>query len=173
MQGPLSHGKPLKDFSGKCLAPRIGFTYIHTFIHSFIHSFILTFYFQLHWVFVATHRFSLVAASGDYSLLQGVAFSLWWLLLLRSMGSRHADFSSCSTWAQQLQHVGPRMHGLQQLQHVGFSSCGMRAQQLWHTGLGALRHVGSSWTRDRTRVPCIGRWILNHHTTRQVPGFTF
>ena len=23
--------------------------------------------------------------------------------------------------------------------------------------------------RDRTRVPCIGRWILNHCTTREVP----
>ena len=33
-------------------------------------------------------------------------------------------------------------------------------QQLWHTGLVALWHVGSSWTKDRTRVPCIGRQIL-------------
>ena len=29
-------------------------------------------------------------------------------------------------------------------------------------------HVESSWTRDRTHVPCIGRWILNHCTTREV-----
>ena len=29
-------------------------------------------------------------------------------------------------------------------------------------------HVESSWTRDRTHVPCIGRWILNHQTTREV-----
>ena len=27
----------------------------------------------------------------------------------------------------------------------------------------------SSLTRDQTRVPCIGRWILNHRTTREVP----
>ena len=27
----------------------------------------------------------------------------------------------------------------------------------------------SSLTRDWTRVPCIGRWILNHWTTREVP----
>ena len=33
-------------------------------------------------------------------------------------------------------------------------------QQLWHTGLVAPLHVGSSWTRDQARVPCIGRWIL-------------
>ena len=36
-------------------------------------------------------------------------------------------------------------------------------------GLVAPRHVGSSRTRARTRVPCIGRWILNHCTTREVP----
>ena len=39
--------------------------------------------------------FSLVAASGGYSSLWYVGFSLWWLLLLWSMG-----FSSCSTRAQ-------------------------------------------------------------------------
>ena len=36
-------------------------------------------------------------------------------------------------------------------------------------GLVALWHVGSSQTMDRTCVPCIGRWILNHCTTREVP----
>ena len=39
---------------------------------------------------------------------------------------------------------------------------------MWHRGLAAPRHVGSSWTRARTRVPCIGRWILNHCATREV-----
>ena len=29
--------------------------------------------------------------------------------------------------------------------------------------------VVSSRTRDPTRVPCIGRWILNLWTTREVP----
>ena len=36
-------------------------------------------------------------------------------------------------------------------------------------GLGAPRHVGSSWTKDQTHVPCIGRRILNHCATREVP----
>ena len=27
--------------------------------------------------------------------------------------------------------------------------------------------MGSSPTRGRTRVPCIGRWILNHYATRE------
>ena len=30
------------------------------------------------------------------------------------------------------------------------------------------QHVGSSLTRARTRVPCVGRLILNHCTTREV-----
>ena len=40
-------------------------------------------------------------------------------------------------------------------------------------GLLTPFHVGSSWTRDRTHVPCIGRWILNHWTTREVPSLQF
>ena len=79
--------------------------------------------------------------AGSTLALPRTGFSLWWLLLLWSTGSRR----------------------------VGFSSCGMRAQQLWCTGLIAPRHVGSSWTRARTRVPCIGRWILNHCTTGVAP----
>ena len=37
-------------------------------------------------------------------------------------------------------------------------------------GLVSQRHVKSSWTRDWTYVPCIGRQILNHWTTREVLG---
>ena len=44
--------------------------------------------------------FSLVAVSGGYSSLQCAGFSWRWLLLLRSMGSRRAGFSSCGTRAQ-------------------------------------------------------------------------
>ena len=43
--------------------------------------------------------FSLVVVSGDYSLLQFAGFSLQWLLLLQSMGSKHASFSSCGSRA--------------------------------------------------------------------------
>ena len=66
-------------------------------------------------------------------------FSLW------SMCSRRAGFGSCSTWAQYLWLSGSRV----------------QAQQLWRTGLVAPRHVGSSQTRARTRVPCAGRQILS------------
>ena len=41
------------------------------------------------------------------------------------------------------------------------------SQQL-STGLFALWHVESFRIRDRTCVPCIGRWTLNQGTTRQV-----
>ena len=66
-----------------------------------------------------------------YSLLWCAGFSLRWLLLLQSTGSRCAGFSSCGMWAQQLWLVGSRA----------------QAQQLWCTGLVALLHVGSSQTR--------------------------
>ena len=67
------------------------------FLINFIYLFI---YFWLHWVFVAALRLSLVAVSGGYSSLRCAGFSLWWLLLLWSTGSRCAGFSSCGTQAQ-------------------------------------------------------------------------
>ena len=33
--------------------------------------------------------------------------------------------------------------------------------------------MGSSWTKARTHVPCIGRRVLNDCTTREVPGMLF
>ena len=56
--------------------------------------------FWLHWVFhVAACGLSLVAVSGDYFSLRCLGFSLRWLLLLRSTGSRHVGFSSCGSRA--------------------------------------------------------------------------
>ena len=43
--------------------------------------------------------FSLVVANGANSSPQCVGLSLWWLLLLQSMGSRHTSSSSCGSWA--------------------------------------------------------------------------
>ena len=54
---------------------------------------------------------------------------------------------------------------------VEHGGCRVQAQWLWRTGLVAQWHVGSSWTRAQTRVPCTGRQILNHCTTREVPKF--
>ena len=44
----------------------------------------------LRWVFIAAHGLSLVVVSGGYSSLRCTGFSLQWLLLLQSTGSRHA-----------------------------------------------------------------------------------
>ena len=88
------------------------------------------------------------SSCGEWRLL---FVAMQWLLLLRSMGCRCVGFSSCSTRARQLWLTGSRA----------------QAQQLWHTGLVAPRHVGSSRTRVRTHVPCIGRQILKHCTTRE------
>ena len=74
----------------------------------------LFYYFGLCWVFIAVHGLSLVAASGVYSLLRCAGFSLWWLLLLQSTGSRRVGFSSCGTQALERR----------------LSSCGARAQLL-------------------------------------------
>ena len=58
------------------------------------------------------------------------------------------------------------------------ASCGVfpgSTLQLWCTGSRARDSVvASMWdisslTRDRTSVPCVARWILNHWTTREVP----
>ena len=75
----------------------------------------------------------------------------------------------------QLRQVGATLHrGVRASHYRGLSCCraqapDAQAQQLWLTGLVALRHVGSSQTRARTCVPCIGRQILNHCATREAP----
>ena len=79
-------------------------------------------------------------------------FSLWWLLLLWSTGSKHAGSVVVAR---------------------GLSSCGSWAQQLWLTGLVAPQHVGSSQTRAGTRVPCTDRQTVNHHATREAPAVLF
>ena len=53
-------------------------------------------------------------------------------------------FSCCGAWT---------------LRCLGFCSRGAQALLLWH--------VEFSWTRDETCVPCTGRQILNHWTTRK------
>ena len=70
--------------------------------------------------------------------MQCAGFSLRWLLLSQSTGSRHAGFSSCRSWALE----------------SGISSYGS-----W-TELPTACEI--FWTRDQTGVPCTGRQILNH-----------
>ena len=79
----------------------------------------------------------------------------------------------------QLRRVGATLHrGARACHHRGPSCCGAeapdaQAQQLWPTGPVAPRHVGSSQTRARTRVPRTGRQTLNHCATREAPHLDF
>ena len=108
--GQEEEGVPIKGrhegplWGWKCSAP------IDILVVIWYYSLFLFLFFWLCWVFVAVHGLSLVAASGGYFSLC-CAGLLRWLLLLRSMGSRHAGFSSCGSWA---------------LEHR-LSSCGARA----------------------------------------------
>ena len=70
-------------------------------------------------------------------------------------------------------HCGARAFHYRGLSCCGAQAPDAQAQQLWLTGPAAPRHVGSSQTRARARVPCIGRQTLNHCATREAPGFIF
>ena len=77
----------------------------------------------------------------------------------------------------QLRRAGATPHCSAQASHCrGLSCCraqapDAQAQQLWLTGPVAPRHVGSSQTRARTRVPRIGRQTPNHCATREAQEY--
>ena len=101
--------------------------------------------------------FSLVAASGGYSLTAVCTVPIAAASCCGAQARGCADFSGCGTRAQQLWFLGSRA----------------RAQQLRHMGLVALQHVGSFQIRDRTHVSCIGRRILYHGATREAQRLTY
>ena len=115
----------------------------------FIYLFIYLFIIGCARSFVAVCGLSLVVVSGGCSSLRCLRFSLQWLLLLQSIGSRVRGLSSCGSRA---------------LEHK-LSSFGA-----W--GLVAPRHMESFWTRDGTCVPCLGRQILIHRANRVVHELT-
>ena len=78
-----------------------------------------------------------------------------------SCGSQASPCSACSS-------CGSRARG-----HTGFSGCGSWAQGPRDMSLVVPWRVGSSRTRDRTRVPCDGKRILNHWATREVQFYHF
>ena len=80
-----------------CLKGLQGLGSFHIFLNINLFTYFILFW--LRWVFVAACGLSLVA-SGGYSSLRCAGFSLRWLLLLQSMGSRCVGFSSCGTRAQ-------------------------------------------------------------------------
>ena len=75
------------------------------------------------------------------------------------------EWADCSSCGQQ----GLRSScGMQASHRGGFSCYGARALESTGPVVAALNHVESSCNRDRTWVPCIGRQILYHWTTREV-----
>ena len=96
-----------------------------------------------------------------------IYFWLHWLFGCYSWAS-----SSCGKWGPPLLLVCQLLTAVPFLvaEHLPWAP---GLQYLRHTGLVALRPVGSSPTRNQTSVPCIGRWILNHWTTREVPHLLF
>ena len=69
-------------------------------------------------------------------------------------------------------HRGARASHCRGLPRCGAQAPNAQAQSLWPMGPVAPRHAGSSQTRARTRVPCIGRQIPNHCATREAHGQT-
>ena len=79
-----------------------------------------------------------------------VARSFLWLQQVRATFCFRARASHCGHFSC----------GAQALGHVDFSSWGTWAQLWQFLGLVAPQHMGSSRTRDRTGVSCIGRQVL-------------
>lgn len=96
--------------------------------------FLLFINFWLDWGFVAALGLSLLAEVGATLCCGTQAFSLWWLLLSLSTGSRHAGFRSWGTQAQQLELSGSRAW-VQWLRHTGLvcsAVCGIFPDQGWN-----------------------------------------
>ena len=120
---------------------------IQSSAHFFYIYFLLIYlkkFFWLCWVCVVC-GLSLVVVSVHYSSLWCGGFSLWWLILLWSMGSKCAGFISCGSRALECR----------------LSSCGTPVS--CSVACGIFPYQGSN------PVPCTGRWILNHCTTREAP----
>ena len=95
---------------------------------------------------------SSAAVSGGPLPVPCTGLSLWWLLA--------AEHGLWSTQLQQLAVFGLRCRSTWALE------CRLSSCEAW--AWLPPRHVGFSRTRDQTRVPCAGRPILNHGSTRKV-----
>ena len=146
----------LRNMISECMAQ----VSVEQIFHRTLKCYILNTFFLLGFLFY--YLFYLFTFGCIGSLLPCAGFlQLWRVRAILSCGvqashcsgfSCRIGFSNCGTWVQQLWLAGSRA----------------QAQQLWRVGLVALQHVGSSWTRARTRVPCVGRQILNHCATKEV-----
>ena len=97
------------------------------------------------WILVAAWGISLVAVSGA-------------TLHCSAQASHRGGFSCC--WAQPLGTPAAVV-----------VACRFNSHGAW--ALVALWHMESSQTWGWTCIPCIGKWILNHGTIREVPRDSF
>ena len=74
--------------------------------------------------------------------------------------SHCSGFSCCAAQALGLKVLVAMKHG-------GLQPMGSKSWTQWLTHA----HMGSSWIRDWTDVPCIARQILNYWTTREALNF--
>ena len=71
----------------------------------------------------------------------------------------------CGAWASHCRGLSLQSTGSRR---VGFSTCSTRL-----SSCGALLHMASSQTGDRTCVPCVYRQVLIHQTAMEVLAFIF
>ena len=100
--------------------------------------------------------FSVVVAGRGYTSLQQVGSHCGDFSCFAAQALGHMGFISCGTWVQQLQLLGSRAEA-----------------QYCDMGFVAPKHVGSSWIRDWTYVPCTGRQVLYEWATREAPRRAF
>ena len=82
--------------------------------------------------------------------------------LAAELGFQAPGSCGCSTQVRELCPEGSRVWG-----------AGLWARWLRRLALVALRQARSSLTRDWTRVPSSGKWILIHCNAREVPHLSF
>ena len=103
-------------------------------------------------LFIPCWFFFCLAALGPDCFAQAVSGCDEWKLLLQCTGLSLRGFCWC--WAKTSGAVARGLH-----------SCG--------AGLSCSAACGLFLDQDQCRVPCIGRWILMHCTTREVLALYF
>ena len=140
---------------------------------------ILFVYFWLRWVFIAVGGLSLVTASGGYSLAvetRGCSLiaTCGLLIVVAALavdtGSRANSLLCLLNW-QEGSFPPMKQLSLLFLERGRWSLSPLlpTSHPLRGAPLVSLQRNGISRTRNQTHVPCLGRWVPNHLTTREVP----
>ena len=102
------------------------------------------------------------------SFMAHIFFFFFWIALGLGSTLLPAGFSLVAESGSYSLVVGHRLLIAEACLVAEYKLWEVRSQELRHMVLHALHLVGSSWSRDTTHVPCIGRQILNHWTTKEV-----